>query len=268
MNYQEFYTSIIKTPMPLRVREALADSLANQKRKDNFETWSKLIENSSYLSKYVESIKFHGFLPIELPESVELANTLCKIPHDPPSKTSNSELIELKNVSGLPVVKSILRSERLYKIVSLYLGAPAYLHACQAWWQYPMSEDHPASNAQQWHRDRDDLRELKLFFYATDVDAKSGPHGYIPRSHNSSALKEIFEYPNQYPKIIEGEKHIFLSDNDLLSLRPKVKPKMWLGKAGTCFLEDTSGFHRAYVPTSKPRLIFNLTWTLGPGWKR
>ena len=131
-----------------------------------------------------------------------------------------------------------------------------------------MGHAHSASNAQQWHRDRDDLREIKLFFYATDVDINCGPHGYIPRSHTSTELKNIFEYPSKYSKIIEGEKHVFLSDKDLISLGLKVKPKIWLGNAGTCFLEDTSGFHRAYVPTSKPRLIFSLTWTLGPGWKR
>lgn len=254
--------------MPLGVREALADTLANQKRKDNLETWSELIEDSSYLSKYIESIKSHGFLPIELPESTELANTLRKIPHDPPSKTSNSETIELKDVSSLPIVKSVLKSEKLYKLVSLYLGAPAYLHSCQAWWQYPMGHEQPASNAQQWHRDRDDFRELKLFFYATDVDRSSGPHGYIPKSHSSSNLNHLFDCPDQYVKIIQGEKHSFLTDKDLQTLGLKVKPKIWLGKAGTCFLEDTSGFHRAYVPTSEPRLIFSLTWTLGTGWKR
>jgi hypothetical protein len=37
---------------------------------------------------------------------------------------------------------------------------------------------------------------------------------------------------------------------------------MFTGKAGTAFLENTYGFHRGVPPTEKPRLLFQVLYSL------
>ena len=129
-----------------------------------------------------------------------------------------------------------------------------------------MPSDVAGSNAQKWHRDRDDFAELKLFMYATDVDEGSGPHAFIPGSHKSSNLSKLFPNAQIHDPIITAEQHSFLSNRQLNEyglLTSSVKT--WLGPKGTTFLEDTRGLHRAYRPSNKPRLIFSIVWTVASG---
>lgn len=98
----------------------------------------------------------------------------------------------------------------------------------------------------------------------TDVDADCGPHAYIPHSHHFSSLSLAFgdvENP-----LVSGLSYSFIDDDKLDQLGLLVSPKVWFGSAGTCFLEDPRGYHRAYLPTSKPRLMLSLVWTVGPGF--
>ena len=172
----------------------------------------------------------------------------------------------LQGVKDLKEVQDICNEKSLNNFVSLYLGAPASIYDVKAWWQYP-EEKKKASNPQKWHRDRDDFGFLKLFMYCTDVDINSGPHGYLPKTHKQDNLGGLFKNSNtKYDCIINGSKHMFLSDEQIKQLGYEGSYQIWLGKTGTCFLEDTRGFHRAYVPTAKPRLIFSITWTIGPGF--
>jgi Phytanoyl-CoA dioxygenase (PhyH). len=166
---------------------------------------------------------------------------------------------------SLPIVQKIANDKRLYTLVSLFLNAPAHLYSIHAWWQYPLDHQHKPSNAQLWHRDRDDFNLIKLFLYCTDVDDEAGPHAFIPGSHDPEVLPNLFtESINN--TTINGSKHTFLSDKDIDNLGFRGTKKVWLGKAGTCFLEDTKGLHRAYPPKNKPRLIFSICWTLGDGY--
>ena len=66
--------------------------------------------------------------------------------------------------------------------------------------------------------------------------------------------------------ILNGISNKFVDDSFFSSLCCNTNPHIWTGKAGTCFLEDTRGFHRAYIPLSKPRLLLSLVWTIGAGY--
>ena len=267
MNYQKFYTELIKAPFSLETREAIGELLAKNKRNDCPELWQKIQKNSEKYSKIVNQLRKDGCIPIDFDiNKEELISSLKSIPHDKPKDSSNQETVHLKGVAKLPGVLSILKNSDLYNVVSLYLGAPAHIHSCQAWWQYPMSDRHKASNTQQWHRDRDDFREIKLFYYVTDVDEKSGPHGYIKKSHRSELLKETFSEDKLDNDIVQGMQHQFLDDKEIKELGLLSSPTVWTGKAGTCFLEDTTGFHKAYIPIENPRLILSIIWTVGHGW--
>ena len=141
-----------------------------------------------------------------------------------------------------------MQDSTLQDLVSLYLNAPARLYNVIAWWQFPMGELHTPSNAQKWHRDRDDFAFLKLFCYCSDVCVDSGPHAYLPKSHNSSSLSNLFPTLSAESDLISGQENSFYSDDHLDSSGFNGQRKVWTGPAGTCFFEDTRGLHRAYPP--------------------
>ena len=129
--------------------------------------------------KPLSSLRELGFLPLSIPFSNTLIHEISSLPHKGIGQVlpgGRTETEYLDGVTDLESVQQLINDKSLYELVSLYLGAPAFFHSCQAWWQYPMGSDHQPSNAQLWHRDRDDLGELKLFMYLTDVSATDGPH--------------------------------------------------------------------------------------------
>ena len=264
-----FYKQLIKSPLPLSVRNNLGDILASVYRSEQHLTWKTIRNRESSLLKPLNFMRENGYLPLQIPFASELAFELRSL--DNPGvrdhgRGGRKETVTLNNVSSLASVQKLVNDNPLYDLVSLYLGAPASLHTCQAWWQYPMGPSHKPSNAQLWHRDRDDLNELKLFFYATDVDGSSGPHAYLPKSHNYQGLSSLFPPASLDNPVVNGITNSFVDDSFFNELGLTSSFKKWLGPAGTCFLEDTRGFHRAYIPSKSPRLLFSLVWTVGPGF--
>lgn len=229
--------------------------------------WTNVNAHQKSLTTHLNSLSHNGFLPLNIPFSSSIVNEVSSLPSVGPGNLlggNHRETEYLHNVAALPSVQRLINEFQLYALVSLYLGAPAYLYACEAWWQYPQGESHKPSNAQLWHRDRDDFNELKLFFYVSDVDSECGPHAFIPHSHHSSTLQLAFS--NVQHPLVSGLTSSFIDDDVLDDLGLLVPPKVWLGAAGTCFLEDPRGYHRAYLPTTKPRLMLSLVWTVGPGF--
>jgi hypothetical protein len=264
-----FYRKLIKSPLTLSSRNELGAILASVIRAIDKEKWSDIASSNTSFSKPLSFLREHGYLPLEIPYANQLVAELLSIKS--PEVYDNGpggrkETITLQGVSSLPLVQKLMQDISLHKLVSLYLGAPAYLHTTQAWWQLPMGPDHVPSNAQLWHRDRDDLSELKLFFYGTDVDASSGPHAFLPKSHTHEGLSVLFPQEALLNPIINGSSNMFVEDSFLRQQGLLSDFKTWLGPSGTCFLEDTRGFHRAYVPTKSPRLLLSLVWTVGPGF--
>jgi hypothetical protein len=268
---ERFYQRLIKTPMNLDTRNRLGSLLAAEVRHEQSEQWQSIVSRSDSLLDSLRRLQNDGCLTLKIPYAQALAQELRALPHRGQGQRGlggRTETEYLEHVNALTSVQKLIQDESLHALVSLYLGAPAYLHSCQAWWQYPMGSEHKASNAQQWHRDRDDLAELKLFFYATDVDASSGPHGFVPGSHTAEGLRRIFPSTSDTDPVVNGTEHGFIDDNILIQRGLKGAIKTWIGPAGSCFLEDTRGFHRAYIPTEQPRLLFSLVWTLGVGFQR
>ena len=125
-------------------------------------------------------LRENGYLPISLPNKKKLVEEIKGLPTscDPSALHHSVETEYLEGIYDLPAVQSLISDSQLYDLVSLYLNAPAHLYNVMAWWQFPLGETHIPSNAQRWHRDRDDFSFLKLFFYCTDVDFDSGPHAF------------------------------------------------------------------------------------------
>lgn len=268
-SYSSFYKSLLKSSLDLEARSHIASLVAGQVCSNDLNMWTQICSLRENYSSPLSQLSRLGFLPISVSYAAGLVNELVSLPsrgYAQPASGGRTETEYLENVSSLPSVKKLIADKNLFSLVSLYLGAPASVYSTEAWWQYPMGADHVPSNAQLWHRDRDDFSFLKLFMYCTDVDDTSGPHAFLPETHISNSSLKLFDADHQNLDSVTGASHQFLTDFDLEKLSYSGSKQIWYGPPGTCFLEDTSGLHRAFVPSHKARLIFSVVWTVGPGF--
>ena len=132
----------------------------------------------------------------------------------------------------------------LVETVAANLGGKPTISYMTAWWSVPANDG--AQHGEKFHRDVDDIDFIKFFLYLTEVDEECGPHVYIKGSHLDDRLTKIRRYD-------DSEIHdTFGRENEI----------RFMGDPGTCFLEKTYGFHRGYPPKTKPRLIFQVLFSL------
>ncbi|MBC7435432.1 MAG: hypothetical protein H7332_05125 [Bdellovibrionales bacterium] len=140
--------------------------------------------------------------------------------------------------------------------VAARLGAKPTIASAEAWWTFG-EHNQNASHAFDdiYHRDVDDLRFVKLFLYLTDTDLHSGAHRFVLGSHNDDRFT----------------RRGAINDADVDGAYAPDKLLTVTGTAGTSFLEETWGIHRALLATQGRRLIFSVLYTLaatvpfGPG---
>jgi hypothetical protein len=157
-----------------------------------------------------------------------------------------------------PLVKLACHSD-IVAAIQAYLGCAPTISGFQIWHTFPGFIDVPAEN---FHRDRDCFRFVKLFVYLSDVDSGSGPHQFVKASHNPDALQGFFKSKGinvDLARLFEGNsRNLKLADiesmfgSNILTVA---------GPAGSAFLEDTYGLHRGTRPTSSARMIFSVTYT-------
>lgn len=157
---------------------------------------------------------------------------------------------------GNPLLQLATRHEIL-DVVNTYLGLYARLNSVNAWYTVPTgSADRQRSASQQWHRDPEDRRLLKMFLYVNDVGADSGALEYIPSTRTGGPDAHLlrpagllaergYNYPA--PDLVR----------DILSRSPSVVAD---GPAGTLVLCDTSGLHRGGFTVSTPRILGVWAW--------
>ncbi|HEX8215033.1 MAG TPA: phytanoyl-CoA dioxygenase family protein [Allosphingosinicella sp.] len=152
-------------------------------------------------------------------------------------------------VAAAPFAFKAANDPRVLAALGHVFGAKPTIGYIAAWWSLPGHE--APEHAEFFHRDYDDYRSAKLFLYLTDVDHLSGPHSFVPGSHKREMLVER-SFGRRYS---EQEVSAHYPAQDMLVLT---------GPAGTALLESTFGLHRATPPLSKPRLLFQVLYTLRP----
>ena len=266
---RSFYKRLLKSDLDLHTRSNFADIVNSIARSSNPELWNDISSHKSKFSSSLHSLRERGYVSIESSLFTDLASEIyayCSKANFLVPSYQNKSILYLEDILSFDSVRNIVSSKDLRYFVSLYLGAPATLYNVGSWIQYP-SHNQKAPNTQLWHRDRDDFSFLKLFMNVSNVDINSGPHAYIPGSHQYSKLSDVFSSQDPSHQAIQnGSNHQFLTDAQLHALGLRVKPKVWTGSSSMTFLEDTRGFHRAYTPVSAPRLMFTITWVVGPGF--
>jgi len=144
-----------------------------------------------------------------------------------------------------PYLLEIANDPQVLDVVSSFLGCKPTIGYMAVWWSYPTSAG--PIQAENFHRDLDDWRFVKLFVYLTDVTSENGPHIYVNHSSTRPALLGARRF-----KDAEVEAEFSAGETETI-----------LSSAGNGFLEDTFGIHKGQPLKHGHRLLFQVVYTLG-----
>lgn len=170
----------------------------------------------------------------------------------PTIKEGSLEHFETEAILKFPEFKAIATSPNALSVAAMWLGANPTILDVSAW--RSTSNTNP-EGAQQWHRDMDDWRACKLFVYLTDVTPENGPHQFVAGSHRPSFFEDRGLAPDRY--FVGSARDVRLIDE--IERFPRVE---FCGPAGTCWMENTYGFHRGTPVRSGERIVFQVLYGL------
>jgi hypothetical protein len=158
------------------------------------------------------------------------------------------------NTASCPAIVQLCADPVLQEIAARYLQSVPTLVGTNLWWTFPVqaSEEERANHAHLFHRDVDDFRFFKFFFYITEVPKGDGAHVCVVASHRRP------------PEIRPRDKWSIrrYSDAEIESYYPKEKILEITGKPGEGFSENTLCIHKGLTPASAPRLLLQLQYAL------
>lgn len=210
-------------------------------------------------------LKTEGFVPIEGVVTPVMAEEmrayLSKQPVYPPYivgaplvsiedehlPDSHTLVVPESEVVACPHLLDVANHPKILAAVEGVLGCKPTIGFISAWWSVPTA-DHKPRQAENFHRDFDDLNFIKLFIYLTNVEADNGPHEFIRGSHSMQLLHEIRRY----------------DDDEVFSAFGRDRLVNFVGPAGTVFLENTYGLHRGQPVQAGKRLILQVVYSMLP----
>ena len=140
-----------------------------------------------------------------------------------------------------PFVRIALHPAAL-AVANGYLRLRSTLRALELWHTWPTPGE--AIQTQLWHRDADDVMNVKLFCYFTDVTRAAGPLTYAPGTH---PLGDRRTRP-------EHDEHLRSTDGQMAQIVPAAEWVVLEGGPGTIVFADTCGYHKQLKPESAERL--------------
>ncbi len=114
----------------------------------------------------------------------------------------------------------------------------------------------PLRNSQNWHRDPQEKRIVKVFIYLNDVGEDAGPFVYV----NQSA-PEYKKYGHLFPQKIPAGS--YPGTEAVVKEIPESEHRKMTGKAGTIVFCNTNGLHYGGVATKNPRIMSTFGYTSG-----
>lgn len=139
-------------------------------------------------------------------------------------------------------------------VAARYLGSMPTFVGSNLWWTSPVqaSDEDKDKHAHFYHRDVDDYRFFKYFFYITDVRYGEGAHICVRKSISNP------------PLIKKGDKWNMrrYTDAEISGYYPKEDILEITGSAGIGFAEDTLCIHKGSTPKTEPRLLLQIQYAL------
>lgn len=156
--------------------------------------------------------------------------------------------------SACPDIGRLVNDPMLQAIASEYLESVPTFVGANLWWTFPVNalESDRDQHAHLYHRDVDDFRFFKFFFYLTDVVAGDGGHVCVIGSHRRP------------PQVRFGDRWNIrrYTDKEIGDQFPANDIQEICGSAGTGFAENTLCVHKGRTPTTHPRLLLQLQFAL------
>ena len=139
-------------------------------------------------------------------------------------------------------------------VAASYLGSVPTFVGANLWWTFPVRalEADRNKHAHVYHRDVDDFRFFKFFFYLTDVPPGEGAHVCVTASHREP------------PQLRAGDRWNIrrYGDDEISAVYPPARVKEICGEAGVGFAENTLCIHKASTPRHEARLLLQLQFAL------
>jgi hypothetical protein len=156
--------------------------------------------------------------------------------------------------SQCEAVQRLSRDPVLLWIAGRYLESTPTFVGANLWWTFPVdaSASDRDRHAHLFHRDVDDFRFFKFFFYLTDVQPGDGAHVCVAGSHQRP------------PMLRPGDRWNIrrYSDDEVTRCFAAERIVEICGPAGTGFAENTLCVHKGRTPTREPRLLLQLQYAL------
>lgn len=111
-------------------------------------------------------------------------------------------------------------------------------------WIHSWNNNFGRQHSQNWHRDREDFKLLKIFIYHSEVNENNGPFEYVPKSFCGGDFYGLYEGRTDYWD--------YASDSENRG-NPKSQAEIdkcnethisFTGKPGDIIMVNNSGFHR------------------------
>ncbi|RVT89823.1 hypothetical protein [Sphingomonas crocodyli] len=149
--------------------------------------------------------------------------------------------------------REVITNRWIRQIASDYLGGAARLISSRLWWSFPAKQEPRADQLSiasqgKFHYDLDDWGQVKVFFYLTDVDGRTGEHVYVRGSHRCHPLAVQFSpFVGVSRRLVER----FYDRAAIVGVR---------GRRGSGFVEDPFGLHMGTVLEAGRRLMLELSF--------
>ncbi len=153
-----------------------------------------------------------------------------------------------------PAIDLIIRDPLVQLIATRHLGSVPMLVGTSLWWTFPVeaSREDRMNHAHFFHRDVDDFKFVKFFFYLTDVDLGDGSHVIVRGSH----LQPPFVRPTDRVLLRRFE------DREIEEFYGSRRIVEITGTPGTGFVENTLCVHKGLTPRRSARLLLQLEFAL------
>jgi hypothetical protein len=162
--------------------------------------------------------------------------------------------LDEKALMRSPDAQQLMCDPSILTVSRAYLGADPVLELQTMWWITAVSGKPSDFAAQLYHFDMHRVRFLKWFVYLTDVSRQTGPHCLVRGSHRRGAKPRELLHNEGFGRITDEALARHYGPEDRVEI---------CGPRGTIMAVDTRAYHKARVPETGDRLMFQVQFASG-----
>jgi len=155
-----------------------------------------------------------------------------------------------------PIILEVIKG-RFFNIARSYLGQDIKISNIDYWLNFDNQKQEAPISSQNWHRDYEDERVLKLFLYFSDVTLNHGPLNYVKGTQKGGEYSDVFP--------VSPPLGVSVSDQQVSDHFDKSKVKQFCVPKGTLVFVDTAGIHKGGFCREETRFLFTATFTTFAG---